>query len=71
MASLPSFMSSWCPAGSTFCLGRVSAGDGSFLLCDLGRPQPGLPERWANAFGYTSWKKIPKPCSSIGDSDGR
>lgn len=71
MASLPSFVSSWCPGPSPFSLGGVSAGDGSFPRCYLGRPQPGLPERWANAFGYTSWKRIPKPPSSIGESDGR
>ena len=71
MAPLPSFVSSWCPGDSPFCLGRVSAGDGSFLHCYLGRPQPRLPERRADAFGYASWKRIPKPHSSISDSDGR
>lgn len=67
----PSFVSSWCPGDSPFCVSRVSAGDGSFLRCYLGRPQLGLPERRANAFGYASWKRIPKPHSSISASDGR
>lgn len=63
-----------CPAGALEThplLRRVSAGDGSFLLCYLGRHQPGLPERCANVFGYALWKTIPKPCSSVSDSDGR